>query len=328
MSMVRPLVLLLVVLLAVSAVPAQDTRPAPDSLPASKPVTAAGGWITDYQQAKQQAKAEGKDLLLDFTGSDWCVWCIRLRKEVFDNPSFQKKAPLAFVLLEVDFPRAKKQSDALREQNQKLRQAFAVQGYPTVYLADAEGRPYARTGYDEVGPEIYLVRLVELREKIRKKRDAAFQQAAEAEGPERARYLAAGLAALQPAIPLDDYLPVIDEILRLDPEDKQGLRTRYTQVKKRIALDAAMRALSQQLDTLAGNKQWSEVIAAVERFRKDKKPEGNMLQQLVWIRAMAHFELDQRKQAVAKFEEVRTLDPESDLGKQAAKAIRVIGKTR
>ncbi len=328
MSMTRPLVLLLVQLLAVSALPGQDTRPAQDSRPASKPRNPGGGWLTDYEQARKQAKAEGKDLLLDFTGSDWCVWCIRLRKEVFENPSFQRKAPQAFVLLEVDFPRAKPQSDALREQNRKLRQAFAVEGYPTIYLADADGRPYARTGYDEVGPEIYLSRLVELREKIRQKRDAAFDQAAEARGPERARHLAAGLLALQPGIPLDDYLPVIDEILRLDPEDKQGLRTRYTQVKKRIALDTAMRALSQQLDALAAKKQWSEVIAAVERFRKDKKPEGNILQQLVWIQAMAHFELDQRKQALAKFEEILALDPESDLGKQAAKAIQVIGKTR
>jgi thioredoxin-related protein len=326
MTITRPLVLLL----ALSALPAQNTRPQsqPDSRPDAKPDARRDGWLTDYQQARRQAKAEGKDLLLDFTGSDCCVWCIRLRKEVFDMPSFRTKAPQAFVLVEVDFPRAKQQSDTLRKQNRRLQQTFAVDGYPTIYLADADGRPYARTGYDEVGPEIYLGRLVELREKIRKKRDAAFQQAGEAEGAERARHLAAGLRALQPGIPLDRYLPVIDEILRLDPEDKQGLKTHYSQVKKRIALAAAMRVLSRQLDAMAARKQWPEVVAAVEKFRKDKSPSGNILQQLLWIQAMAHFEQDQKEQAVAKFEEVQKLDPESDLGKQAAKAIQVIGKSR
>ncbi len=296
---------------------------APGSRPATRPEL-ADGWVTDYQQACKLAKARGKDLLLGFTGYDWCNWCQRLRQEVFANESFQQKAPQAFVLVQVDFPRHQQQAAALRKQNRELRERFGIHAYPTIYLADAAGRPYARTGYRQVGPEIYLGHLLELRE-IRKKRDDEFQKAADAKGPERARYLAAGLDSLARGIPLDDYLPIIDKILALDPDDKESLKTRYTEVKRRVAQEAAMRRLTGQLDALAAQKQWPEILAAVARFRQGSKPAGNMLQQLVWIEAIALLEQDQKPQARAKFEEVIKLDPNSDLGKQAKKAIQALG---
>ena len=301
----------------------------PGSRPGSKPATRPTatelphGWVTDYQQACTSAKAEGKDLLLGFVGYDWCEWCRRLRQEVFDNESFQQRAPQVFVLVQVD-SRRRQQGAALRKQNRDLRQKFGIQAYPTIYLADAAGRPYARTGYREVGPEIYLGHLLELQE-IRKKRDDEFQKAADAKGPERGRYLAAGLDALARGIPLDDYLPIIDEILALDPDDKESLRTRFTEVKRRVAREAAMRRLTREVDALAAKKQWAEILVAVARFRKAQDPAGTMLQQLLWIEATVHYEQDQKPQARAKFEEVMKLDPNSDLGKQANKALRSLG---
>ncbi|MHC4514375.1 MAG: thioredoxin family protein [Planctomycetota bacterium] len=313
-----------VVLLAMLPLAAQDSRPT--SKPRSLPHTAhaSGGWLTDFEQARKQARAGNKDLLMDFTGSDWCIWCIRLRQEVFDNKAFKDKAPRDFVLVEIDFPQAKPQSEALRQQNRRLQRAFGVEGYPTIYLTDPDGRPYAKTGYHKVGPEVYLGRLRHLR-KIRQKRDDEFKKAAKAAGPERARYLAAGLRALPSGIPMDHYLPIVDEILALDPDDKEGLRTRYTVVKQRIDLEAAMRTFRRQLDQMAARKHWAEVVAAVTRFRAERKPEGDILQQLVWIQAIAHYEQDQKKLAVLRFQEVVKLDPESDLGKQAARAVERIG---
>ncbi|MHC4079310.1 MAG: tetratricopeptide repeat protein [Planctomycetota bacterium] len=125
---------------------------------------------------------------------------------------------------------------------------------------------------------------------------------------------------------MDHYLPIVDEILALDPDDKEGLRTRYTAVKKRIDLEAAMRTFSRQLDQMAVRNDWAKVVAAVDRFRAERKPEGDILQQLVWIQAIAHYEQDQKKEAVLRFREVVKLDPESDLGKQAARAVERIGK--
>ena len=64
------------------------------------PLWASGdGWMTDFEAAKEKAKKEGKDLLIDFTGSDWCGWCIKLSKEVFEQEAFKKEAPQSFILV-------------------------------------------------------------------------------------------------------------------------------------------------------------------------------------------------------------------------------------
>src|SRR5262245_31216292 len=113
-------------------------------LSAAEPAPAAaapGLWLEDFEAAKAKAAKEGKDLLIDFTGSDWCVWCKTLRQEVFDQDEFKKKAPAKFILLELDFPNAKPQSDAVKAQNAKLQAQFNVGGFPSVILTDAKGVP-------------------------------------------------------------------------------------------------------------------------------------------------------------------------------------------
>ena len=64
----------------------------------------AAEWMTDLEAAKAKAAAENKAVLVDFTGSDWCGWCIRLRKQVLDTPAFEAYARDKFVLMEVDVP--------------------------------------------------------------------------------------------------------------------------------------------------------------------------------------------------------------------------------
>jgi thioredoxin-related protein len=123
-------------------------------------------WITDFEAAKQKAAAEGKDLLIDFSGSDWCYWCKKLDGEVFSKAEFINEAGRHYVFVMIDFPRDKSgQSSQLQAQNKQLAEQFKIQGYPTVILAKADGTQYAQTGYQEGGPEAYLAHLKELREK-------------------------------------------------------------------------------------------------------------------------------------------------------------------
>jgi len=86
-----------------------------------------------------------------------------------------------------------------------------------------------------------------------------------------------------------------------------------------------MQKLTRELDRMAANKQWREILDAVAKFKQEQKPEGNMLQELVWIEAVACYEQADETQARAKFEEVMTLDPNSDMGKQARNAIQSLG---
>lgn len=125
-------------------------------LPASM---AAEGWMTDFPAAQTKATGEGKPLLLDFTGSDWCGWCIRLDREVFSQAAFKDFAASELVLVELDFPRGKKQSAEVRAQNEALAAKYGVEGFPTLILLSAEGDVLARTGYREGGAEAYVEHL-------------------------------------------------------------------------------------------------------------------------------------------------------------------------
>jgi thioredoxin-related protein len=113
-------------------------------------------WETDLDVAKKRAKDENKVILADFTGSDWCSWCIKLKKEVFDQDVFKSFAEKKLIMLEVDFPQAKKQSKSEKEQNAKLQKEFGISGYPTIILMDADGKKINQTGYQSGGPENYI----------------------------------------------------------------------------------------------------------------------------------------------------------------------------
>ena len=112
---------------------------------------AAADWQTDYAKALKMAKEQNKRVLLDFTGSDWCPPCIALRKRVFSNAEFGAYAQKNLILVELDFPRKKEQSEQLKSQNEKLSTQYGVdeKGFPTIILIDPSGKVLREfTGYD------------------------------------------------------------------------------------------------------------------------------------------------------------------------------------
>jgi protein disulfide-isomerase len=116
------------------------------------PVNSREEWQTDYGKALEQARAEHKQVLLNFTGSDWCGWCIRFKKEVFDQPEFVQFAKKHLVLVKVDFPRSGSLPRRVLEQNEKLRKEYYVKEFPTFVLLDCNGKKLKeRTGYMEGG---------------------------------------------------------------------------------------------------------------------------------------------------------------------------------
>jgi len=116
-------------------------------------------WQTDLRAARAQAQREGKAILVNFTGSDWCGWCIKLKKEVFDKPHFRGYAKDNLVLVEIDFPRKKLQSIKKRKQNEALASKYGVRGYPTILILDANGTEIGKTGYRPGGPGNYVTEL-------------------------------------------------------------------------------------------------------------------------------------------------------------------------
>jgi thioredoxin-related protein len=127
-------------------------------------VRAAANWLTDYEAAKAKAKSDHKLVLLNFTGSDWCGYCKHMEADIFSKPQFQDYAAKNLVLVELDFPRFKQQSDEVRKQNMKLASEYDIEAFPTLIVLSPEGKPVANImGYIEGGPEPLIAALEKLR---------------------------------------------------------------------------------------------------------------------------------------------------------------------
>jgi thioredoxin-related protein len=124
-------------------------------------------WLTDYKEAEQKAKSSNKFLLMEFTGSDWCGPCILLQRQVFSSPEFQDYAKKNFVLLELDFPRAKTQPHNVVVQNQELASRYGISVFPSTIILNGTGKKVGELlGYDpEAGSKGYIEEL----EKARKR---------------------------------------------------------------------------------------------------------------------------------------------------------------
>ncbi len=121
--------------------------------------TNGGVWMTDFELAKSQAKISNKPILLSFSGSDWCSWCMKLDNEVFSKPEFQKWSKENVITVSVDFPRRHPQSMEQKQQNEALAVQYGVDSFPTVILVDADGNVLGKTGYRSGGAEAYTAYL-------------------------------------------------------------------------------------------------------------------------------------------------------------------------
>lgn len=121
------------------------------------------GWLTNYDLAQKEAQAKQRMLLMDFTGSDWCGWCIMLDKEVFSKKEFKEYASKHLVLLELDFPRLKRMPPETAAQNERLLMKYRVQGFPTVVVFDSNGKPLGALGYEAGGPQVFIAHLEKMR---------------------------------------------------------------------------------------------------------------------------------------------------------------------
>ena len=116
-------------------------------------------WEENLETALQKAKAENKAVLVNFTGSDWCQWCIKLSDEVFSKSEFEDYAEDNLILVRLDFPRSIEQSAQTKAYNNQLAQRYGVQGFPTVLLFNSQGKMVLQTGYQPGGPVSYVEHL-------------------------------------------------------------------------------------------------------------------------------------------------------------------------
>jgi protein disulfide-isomerase len=117
-------------------------------------------WLTSLPQAMAQAQKEGKLVLMDFTGSDWCGWCIKFKKEALDTPEFTEYAAKNLVLVELDFPNKKPQSAAQKTANKVVKDHYKVTGFPTLIVLNKDGKEIGRQpGYEKGGAKAFIARI-------------------------------------------------------------------------------------------------------------------------------------------------------------------------
>lgn len=202
-------------------------------------------WLADFDEAVAAAKSQGKDLLVDFTGSDWCGWCHKLDDEVFSQSHFKDYAGENFVTVALDFPNAPEVKAQVPnpERNAEVRDKYGVSGYPTILLMTADGEVYGRTGYRPNGPESYVEFLEDLRTNGKAQLNKAKSLAKEFEEASEENRMAVydramtAFGDLNPDYMGQDILAdVIKEAYEFDADNAKGYKLKAT----RFLLDAGM----------------------------------------------------------------------------------------
>ena len=119
------------------------------------------GWGEDYEAGKASAEKGGKLVLLAFSGSDWCGWCVKMEKEIYSDPRFISEAKKKFVLLMIDNPNDKSiLSPLAQKQNRELTSKFGVRGFPSTVIVRPSGEEVKRFGgYQRSGVDGFLKEL-------------------------------------------------------------------------------------------------------------------------------------------------------------------------
>lgn len=116
-------------------------------------------WKYNFEEAKQIASEEGKNIIIVFSGSDWCAPCIKLDKNIWQSEVFQKEASKEWIIVRADFPRknANTLSKEQTEHNRMLADKFNQEGsFPLVVILDKNGKLLGKMGFKNVSPEEYI----------------------------------------------------------------------------------------------------------------------------------------------------------------------------
>jgi len=119
-------------------------------------------WLTNLEKAQEIAKEKELPIFIDFTGSDWCGWCVKLDEEVFSKEEFIKYSTENLILVKLDFPRNIPQTKETKAYNENIARKYGIRGFPTILLLNSDGIVIAQTGYQYGGAAKYVEHLQEL----------------------------------------------------------------------------------------------------------------------------------------------------------------------
>lgn len=113
-------------------------------------------WVTSLEKAKELAAQNDKKIFVDFTGSDWCIWCTKIDEEILDTGEFREFAEDNLIMLYLDFPQNKVQPEGMGAYNQQIASKFGIEGFPTILILDKDGNELNRLGYEKAGVSKFI----------------------------------------------------------------------------------------------------------------------------------------------------------------------------
>ena len=269
---------------------------------------AGEGWLVSFEKAKAQAAKEGKPILMEFTGSDWCPPCKALHKNVLVKDVFKKEMPKHYILLKLDNPRDKsKQTPEEIEQYKKLSKEYKVTGVPSIFLADAEGKPFfKKSGYSNQPADVWVKDMV-----AKTAIPEALEEAKAAKGLERAKLLdkALGLMGSDATAQRKDD---ITEIIKLDSDNKAGLKAKYEGILTATEIKDSLQAI------MRGNRgaKTEDMVVKIDELIKEKSPKGEALQEVLFMKSNLYFRAKKMKEAETLLREAMKIAPDSKTGKR------------
>lgn len=271
----------------------------------------AAEWFTDFEAAKKKAADENKFLLINFTGSDWCGFCIKLEKNVFSQEDFQTGIKDKFVLVELDFPRKpenkSKLSEATITQNNTLQKTYAVKGaFPTIILTDAQGKPFAKTGFLPIGGRTYVKHLDELLA-MRETAQSAFAEAKDKEGKEKANTLLYAIGSMG----LNDEL-----IATFYPDELEAIKESSPDAAKSMEMKKSLMEFQNQLNALAAKKDHEGMIKLIDEKLATGEFDGEVKQQTMIFKAISFIQLKKPQEALQVLDEAKAISPKSRFAAQ------------
>lgn len=225
--------------------------------------TSGAEWMTDLEAAKTKAKAENKAVLVDFTGSDWCGWCVRLRQTILNTPQFQQYAADKFVLMEVDVPRnVAKIGAELHARNKEITRRYGITTFPSMLVLTPEGEVVG--GF--IGGRDTIEHVISpLDEAL--STQSKMEEARSLQGEARAKALMQVYEELPETLhPYFRHLQ--DEIAQHDPQNTTGIHTRIAEINRMAALEQLSQ--SQDMDYTAALAEFDKAYAEVSADNQHK----------------------------------------------------------
>ncbi len=279
----------------------------------SSGANAEGVWHESYNDAVAEAKKEGKNVLIVFTGTDWIEMCQIFYDSVLSQDDFTSVAGKEFALLKLEYAKDNIAKKEVALQNQLLKDAYRVKGFPTLVITDTGGRPFGINGYQPVTAAKYGETVLGMGALLKEK-TAKLKEAEGLTGLDKAKVLGAAIPDLPGNLAARYFSKEMKEVIAGDPENTAGFNEEF----ERMVADVEY---SKQMQLLAKEVEWVKMLKLTDQYIADNKLEGEAKQAALMNKYGVQVRVNDPAGIIQSLFDVVQVDPKSDIGKNAKKIL-------